>query len=343
MQDMLLDMKSKGIYDRWFDQYKQFCDLNGKDFLVYGTFFDFIGHLSSMYKCSTIWQAASCINKIMKVCHNVNFMNEESFKMFMKRLGKNHVPVKSAVFTLDDVVVCLEKDELNITVKVSLIIGVFGGCRTQELVDMTFDDVAYESGVYKVVIAKSKTDPAGVGHSFYVSPSCKSQELFGTIFCSTVFRFFFVVSGVACPVMTIKKYIDCFPVDCRVGRFFRMVNDGKAMDRPIGKNMMAKYPRLCAETLGKVNVKDFTGHAFRRTSATIVADSGASMVALKRHGRWQSDKVADGYIADSKKSKFVVASCFSGGKESESIEVKSSGFNLSSCSFSNCVVNFHQN
>lgn len=339
-----MDMKSKSVYDRWFDQYKRYCDSHVKDFVLYGSFFYFIGHLSHLYKCSTIWQAASCINKYMKVCHNVNFMGEESFKLFMKKLGKNHVPLKSAVFTLDDVVACIEKDELNITVKVALIIGVFGGCRTQELVDMCFDDIVYEAGVYKVLIAKSKTDPAGVGHSFYVSPSCKSnRKLSPLIFASQYFLVYYVVSGVACPVMLIRTYIDCFTVDCRFGRFFRMVNNGKATSRPIGKNLLAKYPRMCAEALGKPSVKDFTGHAFRRTSATIVADSGASMVALKRHGRWKSDKVAEGYVAESKTSKMIVSSCFSGGKETESVEVKSTGFNLTHCHFQNCVVNFNQN
>lgn len=47
----------------------------------------------------------------------------------------------------------------------------------------------------------------------------------------------------------------------------------------------------------------YTGHSFRRTSATLLADSGANMTTIKRHGGWKSSTVAEGYIADSIENK----------------------------------------
>ncbi|KAJ8914344.1 hypothetical protein NQ315_011332 [Exocentrus adspersus] len=38
----------------------------------------------------------------------------------------------------------------------------------------------------------------------------------------------------------------------------------------------------------------YTGHCFRRTSASLLADSGASIDVLKRHGGWKSASVAEG-------------------------------------------------
>ena len=99
------------------------------------------------------------------------------------------------------------------------------------------------------------------------------------------------------------------------------------MQRPIGKNTLGLYPKKCAAILEK-NIDSFTGHAFRRTSATIVADFGASMLALKRHGRWKSDRVAEGYVAESKKVKMEVANIISGEKEVQSIGETSSSANL---------------
>lgn len=43
----------------------------------------------------------------------------------------------------------------------------------------------------------------------------------------------------------------------------------------------------------------YTGHSFRRTSATLLADSGANITTIKRHGGWRSDAVAERYIEDS--------------------------------------------
>ena len=44
---------------------------------------------------------------------------------------------------------------------------------------------------------------------------------------------------------------------------------------------------------------EITGHAFRRTSATILANSGANMERIKRIGAWKSDKIAEGYVENS--------------------------------------------
>lgn len=334
MQESILDIKSKPIYDKWWQMYTSFCKENKLDFISFSSFLDFIRVLSESYKYSTLWQASSCLNKYMKVMHNKDFQKEECFKAFMKKLGRNYVPVKSSVLTLDDVVLCIETGHLAIEVKVAIIIGVYGGLRLSELVEMEFGDVVMENGVCKVNVRKSKTDPGGKGHTFYVAPSATAGR---------------------CPVSVLQSYFELFPPDQRKGRFFRMVSNGRGLRRPIGKNTLASYPKICAEFLGKDDIESFTGHCFRGTSATIVADCGASMMTLKRHGRWKSDAVAQGYVANSKVAKMEVCNMLSGGETastSKNDSVSRSSLNLSSgssssafsimnCSFSNCVVNFH--
>ena len=46
-------------------------------------------------------------------------------------------------------------------------------------------------------------------------------------------------------------------------------------------------------------MQEYTGHSFRRTSATILAGSGANITEIKRLGGWKSTKVAEGYIEES--------------------------------------------
>jgi hypothetical protein len=54
----------------------------------------------------------------------------------------------------------------------------------------------------------------------------------------------------------------------------------------------------------------FTGHSLRRTSATLLADSGANILTLKRHGSWKSNSVAESYVSASKTSKLEIAKKF---------------------------------
>ena len=58
-------------------------------------------------------------------------------------------------------------------------------------------------------------------------------------------------------------------------------------------------PKTIAVWLGLENPELYTGHTFRRSSATLLANSGANITTLKRHGGWKSEQVAEGYIEDS--------------------------------------------
>ncbi|KAJ8931929.1 hypothetical protein NQ314_015127 [Rhamnusium bicolor] len=60
--------------------------------------------------------------------------------------------------------------------------------------------------------------------------------------------------------------------------------------------MVAKYLNLS-------NLEQYTGHSFRRSSASLLAGYGADILTLKRHGGWKSSTVAEGYIEDSIQSK----------------------------------------
>lgn len=57
-------------------------------------------------------------------------------------------------------------------------------------------------------------------------------------------------------------------------------------------------PKDIAEFLSLPEPELYTGHSFRRTSATLLVDGGADLTTLKRHGGWKSNVVAEGYIED---------------------------------------------
>jgi hypothetical protein len=89
--------------------------------------------------------------------------------------------------------------------------------------------------------------------------------------------------------------------------FLRKITNGAPSQAAVGKNTLASYPKLVAEFLGLENSEQYTVHCLRRTGATILADRGVSKITLKRAGRWTSDSVCDGYIAESSISKLTIA------------------------------------
>lgn len=68
--------------------------------------------------------------------------------------------------------------------------------------------------------------------------------------------------------------------------------ESKCSSQPIGKNTFGKFPKIIARLLNLEDAELYTGHCFRRTSVTLLANSGANIDILKRHGGWKSATVA---------------------------------------------------
>lgn len=201
-------------------------------------------------------------------------------------------------------------------VKVACLIGVHCALRISELAYLDFEDVRVDGPNYVIHIGKSKTDQAGVGHDFIIAPSVLED---------------------VCPCRHISSYIELF--DCRSGRFFKRIgNNGKPCAQAVGVNKIAKFPQTIADFLG-VN-GNFTGHTFRRSSATILADHGASVMQLKRLGRWRSSTVAESYVDSGKKAKTEASMIINGRNPTvEGVE------KVQGCVFNNCgsiIFNFNK-
>lgn len=81
----------------------------------------------------------------------------------------------------------------------------------------------------------------------------------------------------------------------------------KCTKQPVGVNKFGNIPKEIATYLHLENPKLYTGHCFRRSSATILVDAGGDITTLKRHGGWKSTTVAESYIDESLTNKMEVA------------------------------------
>lgn len=98
----------------------------------------------------------------------------------------------------------------------------------------------------------------------------------------------------------VQKYMSLRPsVGLTSDRFFIKYKNGKCAQQNIGIHSIGKVPSQIASYLGLPTPERYTGHCFRRTSATLLSESGATMQMIKQAGRWRSDLIAQGYIENS--------------------------------------------
>ncbi|KAJ8968949.1 hypothetical protein NQ317_015435 [Molorchus minor] len=160
-------------------------------------------------------------------------------------------------------------------IKVGLILGITGACRTDELVNLPVDDIEDVGSSLIVKIPNTKTK---IPRIFVVTDVGNMLELF-------------------------RKYLS----HVKHKRLFLYYKAGKCSSQPVGKNTMGKIPSVVASYLKLPDVACYTGHCLRRSSATLLADAGVDITTIKRHAGWKSTTVAEGYVENSIENKTKIA------------------------------------
>jgi integrase len=160
--------------------------------------------------------------------------------------------------------------------------GYNGACRREELVNITIDDIEFKQDLITVSIPRTK-------------------NYLPRLFAITDERWIFLTT----------KYFNLRPQKVTHRRFFLTFRQGKCVNSPIGINTMGKIYKEIASFLRLPNPELYTGHCFRRSSATHLANHGGSLLTIKRHGGWKSSTVAESYVDASLKNKIDVAQMLS--------------------------------
>lgn len=155
----------------------------------------------------------------------------------------------------------------------ALIFGIAGALRRIEFVELTIANVIILEEALLVKIIKTKNHVPRT----------------------------FTITG---PLFDIcMKYISARPPNCKTDRFFLKYYKGCCTQQVIGINKIGSMPKDIASYLNLPNANLYTGHSFRRSSATLLVDAGADLLTLQRHGGWKSGNVAYGYITNSMTNK----------------------------------------
>lgn len=215
---------------------------------------------------------------------------------------KSYVPKQSRTFEREDIdnFLKLAPNETYLIHKLAFLIALNGGLRVEdELTFLEWEDIFESLEKEEIGIKLNKgSKTAAVGDDFL---------------------FILVASSVSykCPISYWKMYKERFPEDKRTGRLFRYNTQNGITDKPIGKTFFSKLPCEVAIFLKKENPQEFTGHCLRRTGATLLADSGVTIVELQRWGRWKNASVAQRYVDKSVKGKLNCAHILNGEQKKE--------------------------
>lgn len=97
----------------------------------------------------------------------------------------------------------------------------------------------------------------------------------------------------------VKKYMALRPDDMDTKRFFIRYHNGKCTRQVMGKARFSETPHIVACFLNLPQPELYTGHSFRRTGATLLANAGANTYTLKQAFGWKSDSVPGRYVEHS--------------------------------------------
>jgi len=155
--------------------------------------------------------------------------------------------------------------------------GIMGACRANELHAMKIQDIKDVGSMLLVSVPNTKTK---IARKFTIND-----------------KFYQICN----------KYINLRPTNLKSDNFFLNFQKGKLTSQKIGINKFSAMGKQIATSLNLPNPDMYTGHSFRRSSATLLVDAGGDITALKRHGGWRSTSVAEGYIDDSLENKMNTA------------------------------------
>jgi integrase len=289
-KDNMIPEKSRDTYERHWNNFEAWIKEKKVSRITQNVILAYFHEIMPKYKASSLWTILSAIKAISKTKPNVNLGDLECVHAVLKQKQSKETVKKSPVFTRDQMDKFLQEAQgmKYLVPKLALLFSINGALRGCELNRLKFGDVTIYSDHLMVRVNNTKRNPEG--RSFFLLEDKENPW--------------------KCPLKLYLEYLSALgDTPDPNGKMWRQYRDAsKGFTQQVhGKNFFGDLPCKIAKFLKLDNPKSYTGHAFRRTSATTAVDNGVDLLNLKRLGGWKSDTVAEGYIAESDAAKRKIA------------------------------------
>lgn len=271
----LLPAKSKEKYERQYYAFEKWYEERNVKTLKEEVLLAYFFKLNKEFSPNTLWSKYSMLKSVLKIKKNVDIGKFHKLVAFIKKQNVGFQPKKSKIFSKEEISTFLNEasDDIYLLIKVATIFGLAGACRREELAKMKTSDIEDKGNLIVVKIQDSKNHTS---RSFVISAEINDGKY----------------------LLFYRKYTALRPSTAHQ-RFFVYYKRGKCTKQCVGINSFGKMPSEIAAFLRLPNPELYTGHSFRRSSATLLANSGEGLTDIKRLGGWKSSTVAEGYIEES--------------------------------------------
>jgi integrase len=267
---------------------------------------------------TTIWSSFSKLNTMYQDFGGQKLqVKYPRLIKLLQRYQHGYTPKRAEIFTVEQIESFLKnspEEGQNLLNKSVVCFGFYGGLRCADMVGICNEDVEVDStnGLW-VKYSVSKT--SGMFHKTNTFLVPKPHDTH------------------------VMNYLNATNKE---GRIFKNFNN-KFTAQPMGVRTIAKVPNAVATFLGIFG--NYTGHCFRRSCATVLAENGATSVQLKNLMNWRSESTALNYVQNTKRARIQVNALLNTrlpeNVESERIDHKHSiGPDMRGANFTNCVFHF---
>lgn len=147
-------------------------------------------------------------------------------------------------------------------------VGVAGGCRIDEFINLTLDNIEDHGEVIIITII----DHIKSSRSFTIMNNPKSFIDYLAIF---------------------RKYASLRPKHTETTRFFIHYANGKCITQVVGKNSIGKVPSRIAEYLNLPDHTSYNGYSFRSTAQYLQLNFGGALMSLS-HNKSHNQSIQPG-------------------------------------------------
>ncbi|XP_044752134.1 uncharacterized protein LOC123312026 [Coccinella septempunctata] len=271
----LLPEKSRSLYEKTYSEFIVWCEKKNVTNYTESVMLEYFTNIAKKGLIASLWPKYSMLKATLSVKNNIDISGYNKLIMFFKQQKEGYNPKKSKVLEKEHIkeFITNAPDNMFLMMKVALIFGVAGALRKDELYRLRKNDVQDIGTKFLVTVQSSRS------HSNRIFTVVDNDE-------HTV-------------LVLIRRYISLRLANTPHDKFFVFYRNDKCTVQPVGSNTFAKLPSIIADFLKLEQPLLYTGHCFRRSSASIHSDSGSEFSTIKHLGGRKSTTVAENISRES--------------------------------------------
>jgi len=286
---------------------------------IFIQYFDYLRN-EKQFASSTLWTEYSMLNYKVKILYGQKLQMMPRLTMQLKSYEAGYQRKTSSIFTMSHINKFLESapnDNSFLHKKAISVISICGGLRCADLVTITCNDLLFD-----------------VTTGYWIKYTVSKQINFITNKFNVPLNYSQYITNYCNRLRELKIY------ESRLWKTYRTRRDGSSYytSQPMGIHILGKIPIEIAKYLQLPNSESYTGHAFRRSTASAMAESGASTALMRTHFNWKSESTSMKYIESTDTQKLKISDFIQGNNKSISTNeipkdtsVKNFHFNIQNC------------